>query len=705
MKKYLVTLLVLASVCFPKVSNAYFGGEPFGMSPFGLSKFGIGAFGEGVDDVWAGFGVTFLKQYDTNQSSLDADTSSGSPTATFDADRGSTTPATTIETQDGNALLFDKVDDTVSVAAHSSIDQNGATAFTIEATINPQSVGENNGTIVNKRGDGYYLVISNTAGNTARLACVFDFGGGTDAQIVTAADSSGRVNYNEESHVVITFNEDSDNKLKAYINGSLASLSTDTAGVGTLNDDSANAMAIGNDLSEGRTFDGQIKDVRIYRNKALTAAEALSRSNGGTVTGATAHWDMSDGSGTTVTDIVGSNNGTIAADSTAPQWLTDGSTYVTKVTSDDTPRWTTGYYAQNGVYTAGPGLLLEGASTNLFTYSFEFDHANWSKSGDVGGRDPVVTANQAVAPDGSLTADKIVYPAVAGSTQFSIVHQRPTQATAVHTFSLFLKGDAGGEVIYIMTTPDGASYETTTATLTTAWKRFEVVSAGDSMDAYCQFGVDTRDAGQADQSAQTVYAWGAQLEQAAYPSSFIPTTTAALTRNAEALTYVANDGNFSGGTDGSIALVYRPIMLPDEQAASSKKLFRTFIDGPNYWYIRYSDNGNDLAVIDTRSNNVSETAVGPAEPFGSIRNSLHSVIATYSTTADGSGKKLNGYIDGSATGWAQNVDYAAPIGSLPSVFEIQSDANQSMILVAVVLFSTRLSAEQALDAHNTLTGN
>src|SRR5690606_5381998 len=48
------------------------------------------------------------------------------------------------------------------------------------------------------------------------------------------------------------------------------------------------------------------------------------------------------------------------------------------------------------------GLLVEEQRTNLLLRSQEFDNASWSKVSSS------VSANAAVAPDGTLTADKII---------------------------------------------------------------------------------------------------------------------------------------------------------------------------------------------------------------------------------------------------------------------------------------------------------
>src|SRR6056297_2031650 len=56
-----------------------------------------------------------------------------------------------------------------------------------------------------------------------------------------------------------------------------------------------------------------------------------------------------------------------------------------------------------------PVLAIEPQRTNLFEYSEEFDDAVWSMFSDTTGSDPFVTPIQVIAPDGTLSADKIVF--------------------------------------------------------------------------------------------------------------------------------------------------------------------------------------------------------------------------------------------------------------------------------------------------------
>ena len=79
-----------------------------------------------------------------------------------------------------------------------------------------------------------------------------------------------------------------------------------------------------------------------------------------------------------------------------------------------------------------PSLLLEPSSTNLITYSEEFDNGAWIKI------NTSVTANAVLSPDGSVNADKLVNSATPSVNKF--INFNPTNAVGVgHALSVFAK--------------------------------------------------------------------------------------------------------------------------------------------------------------------------------------------------------------------------------------------------------------------------
>jgi hypothetical protein len=170
---------------------------------------------------------------------------------------------------------FDGTDDYISVSANSSIDANGKTQLTISAWIYPKSDGEgNSGRILDKLGataNGYYCYVWNEAASAVGVKFYFAMNGASNV----AMQMNGGITLNTWTHIVIVYNEDGNKRGKIYYNGVIQTLDTDTQGVGSPRNDSANDLYIGNNSGTTRTFDGYIDDVMIF-SVAKTAAEVKS---------------------------------------------------------------------------------------------------------------------------------------------------------------------------------------------------------------------------------------------------------------------------------------------------------------------------------------------------------------------------------------------------------------------------------------------
>jgi hypothetical protein len=181
------------------------------------------------------------------------------------------------------------------------------------------------------------------------------------------------------------------------------------------------------------------------------------------------------------------------------------------------------------------GLLLEGSATNLAVQSQDFT-TTWT---GIGTSIPTVTADQAIAPDGTLTADRLQVAAISGVGNYGDINQPRATAAGVHTASLYIRGRSGSGTIYLALLDGTSSTWTSVACnyTSTTWTRFSCSATLSAGTNYFVIGVDLRTgSGQSSQAAQDVYIWGAQLEAATKATSYIPTTTASSSRPSDIFT-------------------------------------------------------------------------------------------------------------------------------------------------------------------------
>jgi hypothetical protein len=192
------------------------------------------------------------------------------------------------------------------------------------------------------------------------------------------------------------------------------------------------------------------------------------------------------------------------------------------------------------------GILLEDGRTNLLKRSEAFDNVTWTK-GDV-----TVTANTVVAPDGNTTADSVIATG-SGPTFYSYIDQTATwSAGATLTRSVYAKAGSTSFVSFeqrVAGAYDYTSFDLSTGTVTqtgagvtpsiqyvgNGWYRliatrtFAAASGTNN-----RFGVIYVDVLTPPSTAgHNVYLWGAQLEVGSTASSYIPTTSATVTRTGD----------------------------------------------------------------------------------------------------------------------------------------------------------------------------
>ena len=180
--------------------------------------------------------------------------------------------------------------------------------------------------------------------------------------------------------------------------------------------------------------------------------------------------------------------------------------------------------------TGSPALLVEPQRTNLALWSEDFSNGVWSKSAGVS-----ISTNSAIAPNGLMTADIIDF-----GTSDRFVSQATTATTGVAiTGTFYIKGIAGQTIQIAVAGVDQLF------TLDGTWQRLGHTRTTTGT----VFGLNVNTFGSA--TARVVSLWGAQLEAGNYSTSYIPTTSASVTRNADVISKTGIS-SLIGQTEGTM---------------------------------------------------------------------------------------------------------------------------------------------------------
>jgi hypothetical protein len=166
---------------------------------------------------------------------------------------------------------------------------------------------------------------------------------------------------------------------------------------------------------------------------------------------------------------------------------------------------------------ARDGILAEGQGVNLLLRSQEFENATWTKVG------AVITANHAVAPDGTKTAERMVW----GAGHY-IIQTNPTSG-APTARSIYLKGTSGSGSINLGVGGLGGQCFACAFTSTT-WSRCTYFLNSATQSNFIIGPETTTGCSAVGDSSGDVLIWGAQAETGPVATSYIPTTSAAATR-------------------------------------------------------------------------------------------------------------------------------------------------------------------------------
>ncbi len=273
------------------------------------------------------------------------------------------------------------------------------------------------------------------------------------------------------------------------------------------------------------------------------------------------------------------------------------------------------------------GYLAEGQRTNLCLQSQTFN-TTWVATNV--GTDATISPDTTVAPDGTTTGDSLVED---GATNQHYCQQSITFTAVAQTFSVYVK--ASTRTWCALQLNDGtnnfqAFFQLTgngtvgTVTGTGATATVSVVGSGGwyrctltctplaaAGGLYIKGATaDTVNSYAGSNGSTAIVLWGAQLEAASFASTYIPTTTASVTRNADVLTYP-----LAGNVAGLNGACYAEITIPNTISSVEQDLVVSTTGGA----MLYKASTGQLSVFD-----------GTGERKGNVLNATSSVLKTAS---------------------------------------------------------------------------
>jgi hypothetical protein len=264
------------------------------------------------------------------------------------------------------------------------------------------------------------------------------------------------------------------------------------------------------------------------------------------------------------------------------------------------------------------GLLIEEQRTNLVLRSEEFE-TTWANSGSVD------QPNQAIAPDGTITADLLTEDTSTGSHEISqsvtlvasTTYALSVYAKAYTRSQLRIAGRISGswsplpQAIFDLSAGTVVSSSgTSSATIQdvgNGWYRCTIVGTTSATNAGMNIGIaNGGSSSYTGDGFSGIFIWGAQLEAGSFPTSYIPTVASQVTRSGDAASMTgANFSSWYRADEGTLYGEYTSQVVP-----TSNKFLLSVSDGTTSNFIGQRILfGNGAVQVATTTNGVAQSAM------------------------------------------------------------------------------------------------
>ena len=250
-----------------------------------------------------------------------------------------------------------------------------------------------------------------------------------------------------------------------------------------------------------------------------------------------------------------------------------------------------------------PNILLEPQRTNLNTQSE--DISTWSRVATT------ATINTTTAPNGMVTADSLL-ETTASSSHIAFKDTTGLSGTQ-YTFSIYAKSIGGrniqvlgssgfsGSIVVDLSNGNILSGSGVVSNMGDGWFRISITATTTTTTIrtiiYTVDGTTNSFAGDV---TKGIYAWGAQIEAGSYATSYIPTTTASVTRNADQCVKTGIS-SLIGQTEGTMFIQLNMALISE-----ARRIITLYNDINNYISLRItSGNSVQLLVVNASATQVS----------------------------------------------------------------------------------------------------
>jgi len=273
------------------------------------------------------------------------------------------------------------------------------------------------------------------------------------------------------------------------------------------------------------------------------------------------------------------------------------------------------------------GLLVEQVRTNLLLQSEDNGNAVWTNNSSTDAQDNII------APDGTLTADSMIDTAASTIHYMQQVSQAHTSA-AVVTFSTYIKeGDQPIVALFEVGASLGTFFNLTDQTTATfnadptsssitdvgnGWFRLSITftSTGTTSTVRIYSSQSMVTATYLGAGTNAYFMWGSQFEAGELATSYIPTTTVSVTRNADVpsttdLTWLNTaEGTLFTDIDAPTHLLGgggTPFIIAIDDGTAVDRILQTLDREPAHWDVHAfltAASANTVVALDTTINAV-----------------------------------------------------------------------------------------------------